>query len=52
MSSDDTLAQHATGSPEGQRSAVTTPKSNGGVEPSVSDDSSELSESESVPGTE
>ena len=53
MSSDDTLAHHATGSPENESSGVTTPRANGGPDPSLTDDSnSDFSESEGVPGTE
>ena len=56
MSSDDTLAHHASGSPNGERSEssdVVSPQSNGAGDPSLTEDStSDMSDAESVPGTE
>ena len=53
MSSDDTLAHHATGSPENESSVVTIPRANGGPDPSLTEGSnSDFSESEGVLGTE
>ena len=56
LSSDDALTRTDTGSPneEGsERSEVTTPETNGAVDQLLTEDStSDLSDSESVPGTE
>jgi hypothetical protein len=56
MSSDDALAHHTSGSPNGEgleSSEVMTPHTNGAGDPSLTDDSaSDISDAESVPGTE
>ena len=55
-SSDDTLTRHTSSSPNGEgseRSEVVTPHTNGAGDPSLTDDStSDMSDAESVPGTE
>lgn len=56
ISSDDTLTRHTSSSPNGEgseRSEVATPHTNGAGDPSLTDDStSDMSDAESVPGTE
>lgn len=56
MSSDDTLARHASNSPNGigsEGSEVMASHTNGAVDPSLTEDStSDMSDTESVPGTE
>jgi BR serine/threonine kinase len=54
LSSDDTLAQHTSGSPNGERSEsseVVTPETNGAGD-LTEDSTSDMSDTESVPGTE
>lgn len=53
LSSDDTLARHASDSPNGVGSEVVGSHINGAVDPSLTEDStSDMSDAESVPGTE
>ena len=54
LSSDDTLAQHTSGSPNGEgseSSEVVTPETNGAGD-LTEDSTSDMSDAESVPGTD